>query len=371
MRKVIYFILLLTNILLAFSLLLAYLSTYVSPAKVWILAFLGLVYPYLLIANMLFVLLWALKWKKEAFISLAIIILGWNHLLDYIPFRLSFSREKAVRQSSDYNDLKILSYNVRAFNIFEWLDDEATSNNIFNLIKSERPDIVCMQEYYTGRHLTAYAGEIANAFKETPYKHIFNYSSGKMTGNGIATYSRYPIIAKGIVQFSGTNNISIYSDIVVHNDTFRVYNNHLQSLNFQQRDYEFIDSLRLGYDKTKLKEIKGISQKVKNAFVKRSVQVDSVSKHIKTSPYPVIVCGDFNDTPVSYTYRKMRAGLKDSFVSSGRGFGNTYLGVFPSYRIDYIFHSKRFTTIDFERIQAKFSDHYPIICKLKYLPGRE
>jgi len=85
------------------------------------------------------------------------------------------------------------------------------------------------------------------------------------------------------------------------------------------------------------------------------------------SKYPVIVCGDFNDTPVSYTYRKMKSGLKDAFVNIGAGTGNTYLGSFPSFRIDYIFHSQQFKTIDFERIEARLSDHYPIICHLEYL----
>lgn len=372
MRKALYIFLLFANLAVAFILLLAYLSTHISPAKIWILAFIGLIYPYVLTANILFVILWTLKWKREALISLAIILLGWNHLIDYIPFRFPKSYEKAVKDTLNYKDLKILSYNVRAFNIYEWLDDRATSNNIFNLIRSERPDIVCMQEYYTGKPLPNNPEEIKQAFKETPYSHIhYAYLTGKATGYGIATYSRYPIVKKGVVRFLNTNNISIYSDILIEKDTIRVYNNHLQSLNFQKSNYNFLDSIRFRYNEKQMSQVRDISRRLRDAFIKRSVQVDSVSFHIKSSPFPVIVCGDFNDTPVSYTYRKMRAGLKDSFVSTGEGFGSTYLGVFPSFRIDYIFHSPRFTTIDFERIRAKLSDHYPIICHLRYSPSGE
>jgi endonuclease/exonuclease/phosphatase family metal-dependent hydrolase len=368
MRKALYVIILTLNLILASFLVLAYLSTYISPAKVWFLAFTGLFYPYLLFLNIAFVLFWAVKWKREAFISLVIIVLGWNHMIDYVPFRLSTLPVKKLEENGERVSLKILSYNVRAFNSLEWLEDKKTSSNILNLIKSENPDIVCIQEFFTD-HLRNKPDLIQQNFKDKPYSHIhYAISTGKTTGYGIATYSRYPIIGKGHIKFTETNNISIYTDILIENDTIRVYNNHLQSLHLKQSNYTFMESLKLGYSEGQVEEIRDISRRLKNAFVKRSVQVDSVSFHIKQSLFPVIVCGDFNDTPVSYTYRKMRSGLKDSFVNSGEGFGSTYLGTFPAFRIDYIFHSSFFNTTHFERIRAELSDHYPIICQLNYIP---
>jgi endonuclease/exonuclease/phosphatase (EEP) superfamily protein YafD len=368
MRKVLYLLVITLNLFFASFLLLAYLSTYISPAKVWVLAFTGLVYPYLLFINILFVLFWVIKWKREAFISIVIILLGWNHLIDYVPFSLTPKSEKQEEKTEEEESIKILSYNVRAFNSLEWLKDKKTSANILNLIKSENPDIVCIQEYFTDNNRNK-PDLIRQNFKENPYSHVqYAISTGKNTGYGIATYSRYPIIGKGYIKFSETNNISIYTDILIKKDTIRVYNNHLQSLHLKKSNYTFMESLKLGYSEGQVEEIRDISRRLKNAFVKRSVQVDSVSYHIKHSPFPVIVCGDFNDTPVSYTYRKMRAGLKDSFVNSGEGFGSTYLGTFPAFRIDYIFHSRFFTTTYFERIRAELSDHYPIICRLSYIP---
>jgi len=104
--------------------------------------------------------------------------------------------------------------------------------------------------------------------------------------------------------------------------------------------------------------------KLKTAYIKRAEQVDSISAHINNCPHPVIVCGDFNDTPVSYAYRKLTRGLKDAFITTGKGLGNTYLGIFPSFRIDYILHSLDFVPLIFEKVNVELSDHYPIICIL-------
>ncbi len=261
------------------------------------------------------------------------------------------------------NEIKILSFNVRAFNIYEWYSNPETVKGILNLIQSERPDIICLQEYYTGSEKNYQPENIFKLFKETPYYFIqYSLPIGSNFGFGIATFSKFPIINKGLINFNKSLNEVIFTDLSVKGDTIRIYNNHLQSINFQKKNYDFIDTLKLTYDEENIRGFKDISVKLKTAYVKRSRQVDSITCHISHCPYPVIVCGDFNDTPVSYTYRKMRKGLKDSFLVSGKGIGNTYFGIFPSFRIDYIFHSKEFKPLIFEKVEAKLSDHYPIIC---------
>ena len=372
MRRTLYISLVIFNIIFAVFLLLSYLSTFISPARVWILAFFGLFYPYILAINIAFIIIWTIKLKRAVFISILTIIAGWNHFTDYIPIRNFFSSSHSEEKVYSSEGIRLISYNVRAFNALDWVNDPGIKNNIYNLIRSEQPDIICLQEYYTENTETHLSDRVNRIFKDTPYHHVhYSFISGRNSGYGMATYSRYPLTGKGSIPFSNTSNMAIFTDLVVDSDTFRIYNSHLQSLNFHKRNYDFIDSLRFRYDEKQFAEIRDINRRIKNAFIKRSVQVDSLSAHIKASPYPVIVCGDFNDTPVSYTYRKMRSGLKDSFVSSGAGTGNTYLGIFPSFRIDYIFHSPEFETIDFERVKAKLSDHYPIICHLHYIPGKE
>lgn len=367
MRRAFYIILVIFNLFTAFLLLLSYLSTIISPARIWMLAFFGLAYPYLLIINIGFILLWIIKFKKAVFISFITILIGWNHVTDFIPFKRFLSGIRHENEVPGSTDLRILSYNVKAFNIYDWVDDPKVKDNIINLIRSEQPDIICIQEFYTDSRKDISFDNISGIFSETPYHHIqYRYTKGKNSGYGMATFSRYPVSGKGSITFPNTSNMVIYTDIVIKSDTFRIFNNHLESIKFGKRNYDFIDSLRFRYDERQIEEIRDITRRLKHAFIKRSVQVDTLSSRIKSTTYPIIVCGDFNDTPVSYAYRKMRSGLKDSFVNSGMGIGNTYLGVFPSFRIDYIFHSPSFNTIDFERVKADFSDHYPIICHLKY-----
>ncbi len=350
------------NILAGVALLLSYFSTFISPAKIWVLAFFGLAYPYILLINALFMFYWIFRFKKEFLVSFIVILIGLNHLNAFIPLRLEKDRKKGFVKENPLQ-VKILSYNVRLFNIYEWISESGTNQDILNFIRSERPDIICLQEFYSSSKGDYQPEKIKKFFSETPYSYIqYSFKIDKNSGCGIATFSRYPIVNQETISFPNTSNEAIVTDVVINTDTIRIYNNHLQSVQLQKRNYNFLDSLRLRYDDEQLREIRDISSRLKTAFIKRSAQVDAISSHIKSSEYPVIVCGDFNDTPVSYSYRKMRKGLKDAFLSSGQGTGNTYQGIFPYFRIDYIFHDTHFKPLLFEKVETTLSDHYPILC---------
>ena len=355
------------NILAGVALALSYLSTFISPAKIWILAFFGLAYPYILIANSVFMFYWMLRFKKEFLISFIAILIGINHLNDFIPLRLA--RETTIESDGKSpTHIKLLSYNVRLFNIYKWLSGPGTNQDILNFIRSERPDIICLQEFYSSNRKDYQLEKIIKIFSETPCHFIhYSFKTGKNSGYGIATFSRYPIVNQGTISFPKTPNETIYTDIVISQDTIRIYNTHLQSVQLQRRNYDFLDTLKLKYDDEQLKEIKDISSRLKTAYIKRSAQVNAISSHVKSSAFPVIVCGDFNDTPVSYSYRIMRKGLKDAFISSGEGTGSTYRGIFPYFRIDYIFHDKHFKPLLFEKVESHLSDHYPILCTFEFL----
>ncbi len=165
--------------------------------------------------------------------------------------------------------------------------------------------------------------------------------------------------------------MTIFTDIVVDMDTFRIYNNHLQSFRLRRVEGTLLSELAGEEQRGSMNNIQGIYSSLTQGFATRALQVDRVRRHIETSPYPVIVTGDFNDTPTSYTYRTMRRGLKDAFVEAGYGAGFTYRGKYPPNRIDYILYNEEMYCSDFDIVKARYSDHYPIIAYFSRIDQKE
>ena len=372
MKRIINRIILFFNILLAFLLILSHLAVIVDPQKIWQIAFLGLGYPYLLTANAVMILYWLILKRKELLVSFIAIISGWNILTSVIQLNFDFTKEAQLSKTytrsfrSDNKVIKVLTYNVRAFNLYNWVNFEKAKDSIFRFIIHEDPDIVCFQEYYSQERGRFTSADLYRLLNRTPYRHIhYTIGENRNTHYGIATFSSYPIVGSGVIRFNNTINVTIYTDIDFYGDTIRIFNNHLQSIHFNRRNYAFIDSFRLRYSDQQLQDFLDISFRLKDGYIKRAEQAEIISGHIARSPYCVIVCGDFNDTPVSFTYKKMRPGLADSFIEAGSGFGNTYSGSFPSFRIDFILYSPELTAICTHRKRLKLSDHYPLITYLR------
>jgi endonuclease/exonuclease/phosphatase family metal-dependent hydrolase len=351
-RKVVYKILLSLNILFGFTLLLSYIAVHINPEDFALPAFFGLAYPYLLLINILFVVAWAMLLKYEAFISLVIIILGFNHFSNYI---------RLFRQKNDNSStFKVMSYNVHMFNVFENKSGNTSQSSVYNFIKSRKPDIFCLQEFYTTGNPSQAVTTVNSITGQKYYSHIKVMGSGKNRFYGIATFSRYPVVKKGEINHPGSSSMSIYTDVVIQKDTFRIFNNHLQSFRLKTMERSFLEEISAS-DKETFSEVKNLSSRLKKGFVSRAIQAQVLKNYVKRSPYPVIVAGDFNDTPVSYAYRKIRKGLHDSFVESGYGAGFTYKGNYPPNRIDYILYDNWLVSTWFEIIKVKYSDHYPIM----------
>ena len=357
MRKILYKILLAVNIVFAFTLLLSYLAVVISPEDFALPAFFGLAYPYLLLINIILVVIWAMLLRFEAFISVVVIVIGFTHFFNYI---------KLTKPTGDKsNTFKVLSYNVRLFNYFENNHGFTSEKKIFQFLKSKKPDIICLQEFFLlGNPKVEEALMIADLGGDY-YSHMKIIGSGKNRYYGIVTFSRFPIVSKGEIIHHGSSSLSIYTDVRIKNDTFRIYNNHLQSFRLRSLERSFIEELTEPADKETITEVKTLSISLKKGFVKRALQAQVVKEHISKSPFPVMVVGDFNDTPVSYAYRKIRKGLNDSFVNSGYGAGFSYRGNYPPNRIDYILYDNALVNSYFEIIKVKYSDHYPIISYFK------
>lgn len=353
------------NVFAALSILAAYLAAYVSPTDFWPLAFFALGYPYIVILNFAFIIFWLIQFRSLFLLSLITILLGWNNLARLFQFQ---DDRLTAQQLETSQSLKIMSFNVRVFDLYNWKSNADTRNRILEFIRKENPDIVNFQEFFTDEGKTFLHQDSLKKILNLPYANIvYTITHHKNQHWGIATYSRFPIVGQDKIQFAKkSGNLSIYSDIKTKNKIIRVYNLHLQSLHFKKKEYKMLDELKnnndIDFDSDEISASRMILARLKRAFVKRASQADSIAASIARSPHSVIVCGDFNDSPFSYAYHTIGENLKDAFVESGSGFGPTYNGNLPPLRIDYILHSSDLKASNFRTSKVDLSDHFPISC---------
>ena len=363
-RKISFFnrIIWLFTILTAILLGVAILAQYISPVKSWIVSLFGFAFFSLYMLNAFFLVYWGISKRKFMILPLIMFLAGMKNVTGIIQFNIPNSTKITEAENEG---VKIMSYNVRLFDLYNWSKNLETREKIFDLISDEAPDILCLQEFFDSDE-----GDFQNLDTIVKVQKAKNYHFAKnitlrnVDHWGMATLSYYPIVSKGEIKIGeeGTNNMAIFTDIKINGDTIRVYNVHLQSIRFQYKDYEYVQKIEEKKNIPKVEGSKIIFDRLKKAFIKRASQAEVLHEHINSSPYPVILCGDFNDTPVSYVYGVLADDLKDAFQQSGFGFGRTYTGVFPSFRIDYILHDKKFKSSDYNTINKPFSDHYPISC---------
>jgi endonuclease/exonuclease/phosphatase family metal-dependent hydrolase len=357
------------NVCAVAGLFASYLSGYISPDRFWILAFFGISYPVLLIVNLLFVLFWLITWKRFVFVSLIIIVAGYHNLLAIYP--IHFSHPEPLPGAK----IKIVSYNVHSLYGNQIADNrQETKSKVTEFLARQDADIICVQEFFAiGEDFSQTLSKFANSI-HLDYYSFKNYQdfNNKRKINAIATFSRFPIVNTGFLRLPDHGLYAIYSDMIMNGDTIRLYNLHLESIRFGNEDYSFYSHLT-GPDPDEVIPIREGSKrmlwKLRKAFIIRSKQVDILTGQIASCPYPVILAGDFNDTPFSYTYHQLTKELNDSFIERGHGlFQSTYAGKFPAFRIDYILHSERFQAIAYTTFEVELSDHYPVTTTLVKRP---
>ena len=353
-------LLLFINCGVAMALLISYLAPVTDPRKFWPLAFFGLAYPPLLLANGLFIVYWLIARSKLAFVSVITILIGWNALHNNIGF--SFGNEAPQRSASN---LRVLSYNVHNFRKGGLLFDDTTRRGILRIMRTTKPDVIGIQEYFSRKKGPYAMKDSISDLLGTTYGYTESSLESESEIIGLAIFSRYPIIAKGSVAVADPNSgvQCIYVDIKKDEKIIRYYCIHLQSFLFEQRDYSYIDTIKTS-GKADISSTKRLAIKLKRAFLKRADQVMRVKQHAATCPYPYIISGDFNDTPSSFAVNQMAKGIKNSFREKGFGLGRTYNGDFPNYQIDYILASNQFDVLNYNIIKQKLSDHYPVYADL-------
>lgn len=322
------------NSLMASILFITFLSYYISPNTFPLISFFSLSVPVLIIVNLVFILYWVLKLKRQFLISTVILIIGYQYVTKLYGFE-----EKKILLSSD---VKIMSYNVRMFNLYNWISAKNVDQNIYDFINAKEPDILCLQEF----HPSAKIG-----FKY-PYQYVKIVKKNNQFGHAI--FSKFKIINSGSLNFSNSSNNAIFVDIIKNNDTVRVYNVHLESLKLNPKEDYFNQN-----NSEKFKK------RVESAFKKQANQATLIMEHQEKTTYKSIICGDFNNTAFSWVYHKLKKGKNDAFEVAGKGFGKTFNFTFPT-RIDFILTDEKIEVNNFKTFDVNYSDHYPIMARLNF-----
>ncbi|MCB7479773.1 endonuclease/exonuclease/phosphatase family protein [Christiangramia sediminis] len=328
------------NSLAATALLFSYLLPLIPPKSFPLLSVLSLGVPVLIILNALFLIYWLLRIKRQLFLSLIILLLGYNYVTSFVRFSGSETDEKGVA------DFSLMSYNVRMFNAYEWSPRKDLPEKITDFIKEQNPDILCVQEHYIG------AAELADVY---PYE--FVKLKGKNAEFGSAIFSKYPIINQASLDFpQNGNNNAIYTDIVIDKkDTVRVFNVHFQSLN-----------IKPGINDLQKEDSKKLLGRIGYGFSLQQEQAEMLLEEVNKSPYKTIIAGDFNNTSFSYIYDLIEQDgrFNDAFLEAGSGFGKSFkLNYFP-LRIDFLLIQNNMEITEFNKFDVDYSDHYPVLTKI-------
>lgn len=322
-------------------------------------------FPLVFLANLLLLFIAIMRYKIYFVIPLV------SCLLAYPTIHASFQINKPEKETPATSDIVVMSYNVRVFDLYNWTKNHETKAKIIEHIDAQNPNILCIQEFFnTDRK--QYFNTLDTLLEVLKIKYHHEFYSVRMRNTdrfGITILSKYPILAKGVIDFETKgSNSCIYADLLINEDTVRVYNMHLASLHFAQEDYKFLEKINEENNETRLQGSKKILGRIRNAVIERSLQAEKVAAHIEKCTYSKIVCGDFNDTPTSYAYNIIKGDLTDSFTEKGLGFGTTYNGLIPLLRIDYILHSSDYVCTNFKSNTVDYSDHFPIVSVLRKAP---
>lgn len=357
--RIIDVVMVLCTLFFAALLVLIYRGSGVNPNVFWPFAFLTLGLPIIMFFNIVIMLYWVFKWRWFFILPLAVLLVGLGDVSTF--FKPSISK-KYDNQVVPREALKVVSYNVGGFLN---MSDEGYFVSVFDstlsYLSSLDADIICMQEFEANYRNPKY--RIDSLLADLAYNSTFYaHSREGDNGWGLAVYSKYPIVNSGGISYP-SNNGSMWVDVLVGRDTIHLFNNHLQSMKITPDERKMFD-LKSDQENIEQAKLKSVFGKVKDNFMLRADQADSLAMLIANYDKRTLVCGDFNDTPMSYTYRTMKGDMVDTFQERGSGPANTYRDMFGIFRIDYIFHSQDISTLSYKTLDKSLSDHNAIEVKI-------
>ena len=291
---------------------------------------LTLLVPLICIFNLLFFLFWLIRLQWPFILFIGVFLIGFSkmQLLIQFPDNVIHTRQ----------GVKVMSFNVRLFNTYSWINRNDISEAIKTFITEEAPDIICFQEYASNR---------APNLSEYPYNYVQSTTQGGTSG--LAIFSKKPLYNLGKISFKNSYNGGVFADFVYKRDTIRLYNVHFESLRINWRDSLISDQ-----------SSKKLTTRIQQMVKKQKEQVKLFNAIASESSHPSIVCTDLNNNAFSATYHSLAKERTDAFVAAGSGLGTTYhLSNFP-LRIDYIFFDPKLKATAFKNFDLGLSDHEPI-----------
>lgn len=303
-------------------------------------------------------------------VCLVVLLLGYQQITAVFAFHIpsQFSLHKAP------GTLRIMQWNVHNWNQIQYDKEEYFNENsqpkMIALVKKYNADVLCFEEFFESINRPKLRSNIAD-LKALGYPYHY-FLHGDLTEDyyyaGIAIFSKYPIVQAGRVAVAENRSADplAYADVEMNGKRIRVIALHLQSVRFESADYQSLSKMKQTKDPN-IRAGKTILSKLKAGFQRRYDQAVKVNSEIEASPYPILLCGDFNDVPNSGAYFTIRNHLQDAFLKKGLFIGRTFRFISPTLRIDYIFADKNFKIKQFQLIHAKYSDHFPLVADIE--PG--
>jgi endonuclease/exonuclease/phosphatase family metal-dependent hydrolase len=344
------------NLVAILFLFMGYLAWYVSPEKMAVFAYIGLAFPFILVACVVFGIFW-LVCRQWIFLIVSVVAI----LLCIKPVSMYFPLHTGKTNVQD-GSIKVLTYNIRCFNWHHDMNNENEENDIIKYIRDSGADIVCLQEFLALKNNgKANLENIHKRLKNYPYYKVINQRPKESYIYGIACFSKYPIISAKEIPYESENGSAVFL-LYINGKRISVVNNHLESNGLEPKDRELYHDFLKNAEKSKLDDItQNMRSHLGRAFRKRAVQAETIAAYVKKQQTDgIILCGDFNDTPLSYAYYTIKGDLLDSYAENEFGARITYHEDNFLFRIDFIMHSKNIRSYNCTIDKVKYSDHYPV-----------
>ena len=356
-RKVVKKVFIIITSSIAGLFLLSCLQPFLNPAHWWFMGFLGLMVPYLVFLLVFSVFFWWVIRPVYSLIPILALVIGYQQL----SVLFAVNRNYTFIEKKQAGHIRLVDWNIRSFEGLSNQNEKKKFDrvSVAEVILSQNPDIVCLQQF---NHSDG-QNNLGLFSKRFPYHYFskdFERSNlGYLAGSII--FSRFPLVDSGKLKYPGKLGESlIYADVATGEDTIRVYTTHLQSFQFDEKDYQGMEQIKNTDDKA-LDASLNLIQKMKRAFTRRGQQAQIVRRALDSSQHPSIICGDFNDVPNSYTYYHIRKNWQDVFLKTSMGIGRTFLALAPTLRIDYILPDNNFKIHQFDMVDEGLSDHLMLV----------